>query len=103
MEMVGRVEGVKHQRRRELAVPFDVGPSAATLSISTHVGARAHAKGFPSMAYRVLSEAELLNEKSMGPGVKGVRLVLCLGVLEKDGWVLLATTAEGLYVFRRPE
>ena len=55
------------------------------------------------MAYRVLSEAELLNEKSMGPGVKGVRLALCLEVLEKDGWVLLATTAEGLYVVRRPE
>ena len=54
------------------------------------------------MAYRVLTEAELLNEKSMGPGVKGVRLALCLEVLEKDGWVL-ATTAEGLYVFRRPE
>jgi len=30
-------------------------------------------------------------------------LALCLEVLEKDGWVLLATTAEGLYVFRRPE
>lgn len=55
------------------------------------------------MAYRVLSEAELLNEKSMGPGVKGVRLALCLEVLEKDGWFLLATTADGLYVFRRPE
>lgn len=55
------------------------------------------------MAYRVLSETELLNEKSMGPAVKVVRLTLCLEVLEKDGWVLLATTAEGLYVFRRPE
>ncbi len=48
------------------------------------------------MAYRVLTEAELLNEKSMGPGVKGVRLALSLEVLEKDGCVLLATTAEGL-------
>ena len=55
------------------------------------------------MAHRVLTEAELLNEKSMGPGVKRVRLALCLEVLEKDGWDLLATTAEGLYVFRRPE
>ncbi len=55
------------------------------------------------MAYRVLTEAELLNEKSMGPGVKGVRLALSLEVLEKDGWVLLATTAEGRYVFRRPD
>lgn len=67
------------------------------------VGASQHAKGIPSMAYRVLSEAELLNKKSMGPAVKGVRLAQCLEVLEEDGGVLLATTGEGLYVFLRPE
>ena len=55
------------------------------------------------MAYRVLSESELLNEQSMGPAVKKVRLALCLEVLEKDGWLLVATTADSLYVFRRPE
>ncbi len=102
MLMGGPVEVIRRQGLRKPAVPFDVWPQAATLSISTYVGVRTHAKGVPSMAYRVLTEAELLNEKSMGPGVKGVRLALCLEVLEKDGWVLLATTAEGLYVFRRP-
>lgn len=101
--MGGPVEVIQHQGRRQTAVPFDVWSLAVTLSISTYVGASADAKGVPSMAYRVLSEAELLNEKSMGPGVKGVRLALCLEVLEKDGWFLLATTADGLYVFRRPE
>ncbi len=55
------------------------------------------------MGYRVVTEAELLNEKSMGPGVKGVRLALCLEVLEKDGWVLLPTTADCLYVLRRAQ
>lgn len=53
------------------------------------------------MAYRVLTESEILNEKSMGPGVKTVRLALCLEILEKDGWLLVAIAPDGAYVFRR--
>ena len=53
------------------------------------------------MAYRVLTENDILNEKSMGAGVKTVRLALCLEMLEKDGWLLVATTQDGAYVFRR--
>ncbi len=34
---------------------------------------------------------------------EGVPRALSLEVLERDGWVLLATTGEGLHVFRRPE
>lgn len=54
------------------------------------------------MAYRVLTESEILNEKEMGAGVKAVRMALCLEVLETDGWLLVTTTSDGMYVFRRP-
>lgn len=55
------------------------------------------------MAYRVLTESELMNGGIMGSKVKPIRLALCLEVLESDGWLLFATTADGLYVFRKQE